>query len=993
MNFISRNSEKILVYSSRFHRITKQKCSRRMFSHKGKYIVQGFSQNDNYFTVALASAYQSNVVESNIRLDSEFTGNDSVDRRKFSLILPPPNVTGDLHLGHAMMSTIQDVLARWKRSRNFDVTWIPGTDHAGIATQVVVEKMLKKAKNVSRHDIGRNEFLNEVWKWRKEKAGTIRDDLTSIGASLDWSKEYFTMDEAQSNAVSHAFVRLYNQKLIYRGKMLVNWSCALESTISDIEVENVEVIGPTRISVPGYDSPVTFGEIFEIAYKICDTEEEIIIATTRPETLLGDVAVAVHPDDARYANWRESQTYLWHPFRNEKIPLIFDDAVDKEFGTGAVKITPAHDKFDYDMAIRHSLPAVQVINGRGEICKGFGEFSDQKRFSARDLMKNELSRRGLLRNVKSHKLNLPVCMRSKDIVELLDRPQWFVRCEELARNAIEAVETGEIRIHPENYKKEWIKWLSPCRDWCISRQLWWGHQVPAYECTHGKKTIWLVGACRKDVEVKAMRKFQVDTLDDIQIVQDPDVLDTWFSSALLPFSAMGWPRIDDFYDRKYPLDLMVTGHDILFFWVARMVMLGQVLTGRVPFTEILLHGVVCDANGRKMSKSLGNVIRPQQIANGASLDDLRSEIEKSYENGVLTLEEVKKSIDGQRKLFPNGIPQCGMDALRFTLCSQDIKSHFVDFDVNVCHANSRFFNKIWQAARYTITSHERMDLQISDVVQLDMLEMTDMDRYILSRLGNTLEKVDKAMNSYNLHLATGALKSFFYADLCDVYLETTKKNISDNIPSGKVHCHVLASCLSVGLKYMSFFTPFLSKELQRHLSEISNFKPREWIDDNVEMEVANVLEICSAIRQLKNDNNIVRKHDPIVHLFIHNQSLLERLHQFVPHIVTLGIIKDVKLNDSSMMNELEKFAIKSTAGFECSFGIETNHLFVSQTTNSELNIKKLDKLEKELAKLLKTVSNEGYLKSSSPAVQAKHNEKIRQLRVEIESMKQIRQHG
>ncbi len=325
--------------------------------------------------IGLAGVYHSRTVESNPSNNELSTEKKPAikrtDQQKFSLILPPPNVTGHLHLGHAMMATIQDVLVRWKRSQNFDVSWIPGTDHAGIATQVVVEKMLKKMRNISRHDIGRNEFLDEVWKWRKEKAGTIKKDLMRIGAGLNWSKEYFTMDEAQSEAVRTAFVRLYNQNLIYRGNMLVNWSCTLESTISDIEVENVEVNGPTKISVPGYDSLITFGEIFEIAYKICDSDDEIIISTTRPETLLGDVAIAVHPDDTRYSNYRESKHYLWHPFRNEKIPLIFDDTVDKEFGTGAVKITPSHDKFDYEMAVRHSLPSIQVINEKGAICDGF----------------------------------------------------------------------------------------------------------------------------------------------------------------------------------------------------------------------------------------------------------------------------------------------------------------------------------------------------------------------------------------------------------------------------------------------------------------------------------------------------------------------------------------------------------------------------------------------------------------------------------------------
>lgn len=733
-------------------------------------------------TAVLADKYQSKVVESN-HTNAEYVKHEKdplrPEQKKFSLILPPPNVTGHLHIGHALMATVQDVLVRWKRSQNHDVEWIPGTDHAGIATQVVVEKMLKKVRNVSRHDIGRKEFLDEVWKWREEKTGTIKEDLQRIGADLNWAREYFTMDESQSEAVKNAFVRLYNQNLIYRGNMLVNWSCALESTISDIEVENVEVTGPTKISVPGYDSAITVGEIFDIAYKICDSDSEVIVSTTRPETLLGDVAVAVHSDDPRYTGFRESQLFLWHPFRNEKIPLVFDDAVDKDFGTGAVKITPAHDKFDKELAERHSLPSIQVINEKGVICEGFDQFSGQKRFSARESMKSELSCRGLLRNIKPHKLNLPVCMRSKDIIELLDRPQWFVRCEELARNAVEAVETGEIRIHPDNFKKDWIKWLSPGRDWCISRQLWWGHRVPAYECTFKGKTIWLVGVTRRDIELKAMKAFNADTLDDIQIVQDEDVLDTWFSSALLPFSAMGWPKIDDFYDRNYPLDVMVTGHDILYFWVARMVMLGQVLTGRVPFTDILLHGVLCDANGRKMSKSLGNVITPQQVINGATLEELRNDIQKSHKNGVLSSDEVKVSIKGQQKLFPNGIPQCGTDALRFTLCSTDITSHFINFDVNICHANSRFFNKIWQATRYTIRSHEQLNLNVFDAIDLKKLSLTDMDRYILSRLANMLLQVDNAMQSYNLHIATDTLKRFFYGDVCDVYLVSTDKEISN----------------------------------------------------------------------------------------------------------------------------------------------------------------------------------------------------------------------
>lgn len=416
-----------------------------------------------------------------------------------------------------------------------------------------------------------------------------------------------------------AFIRLFEQNLIYRDNTLVNWSCTLESTISDIEIENIDIDGPTKITVPGYDKPITFGQISDVAYKICDQPGDIIVSTTRPETILGDIAVAVNPNDARYLQHRNSSIALWHPFRNEKIPLIFDETVDPEFGTGAVKITPAHDKYDFELAKRHSLKSISVIDECGTICSGYGKFSGLPRFEARELMKNELATLGQLKQTKSHKMQLPICSRSKDVIEYLLKPQWFVRTSEMTLSAIGAVENGDIRIHPINFQKEWVRWLAESRDWCVSRQLWWGHRIPAYKCTVADRFIWVAAKDENEARTKAWKLLKNVQIDTIQIEQDADVLDTWFSSALLPFSASGWPNRNDYLKSYYPLDLLETGHDILFFWVARMVMLGQKLTGQVPFKNVLLHGIICDAHGRKMSKSLGNVIVPDQVIFGTTL--------------------------------------------------------------------------------------------------------------------------------------------------------------------------------------------------------------------------------------------------------------------------------------------------------------------------------------------------------------------------------------
>ena len=434
--------------------------------------------------------------------------------------------------------------------------------------------------------------------------------------------------------------------------------------------------------------------------------------------MLGDVAVAVHPDDPRYSHLRnQSKISLWHPFRSENIPLIFDDSVDPEFGTGAVKITPAHDKNDFDMAKRHNLKHIQVINEQGMIAEKFGTFSGVQRFLARDQVIESLSELGLFRGTKPHEMVLPICSRSKDVIEYLLRPQWYIKCDDMAKKAVKAVENGDLKIIPENFEKDWYRWLNNSRDWCISRQLWWGHQIPVYEVSSpGSKNFWIAAQNPQEAREKALKKLDnKKSSNELKVTRDPDVLDTWFSSGLLPFSVFNWPDSTEDFTRFYPLDVMETGHDILFFWVARMVMLSQELTNKLPFNKVLLHGIICDANGRKMSKSLGNVIVPEQIISGATLADLQGETEKSFKMGILSKSEMERSVDGQRKMFPNGIPECGTDALRFTLCSYNIKNHFINFDVNECHTNKLFFNKIWQATKYTISCADKLELNLKSL--------------------------------------------------------------------------------------------------------------------------------------------------------------------------------------------------------------------------------------------------------------------------------------
>lgn len=887
-------------------------------------------------------------------------------RGNFSMIFPPPNVTGNIHIGHALTATIQDVLARWKRSQGHDVKWIFGTDHAGIATQVVVEKILYKKYNKTRHELGREVFLEEVWKWKAEKGNEISKDLQKLAASFNWDEEYFTMDPAHTNAVNEAFIRLFEKGLIYRDVSLINFSCALESAISDVEVENLEINGRTQLTVPNYAKPVTVGLLYEVAYKIVNSNEEIVVATTRPETILGDTAVAVHPDDVRYSHLKDVK--LWHPFRNEEIPLIFDESVKSDFGTGAVKITPAHDKNDFEVGKRHNLKNIQVITESGLIRDEFNQFARLPRFIARDHILKSLAEKVLLRGSKDHSMILPICSRSKDVIEFMLKPQWFVNCKEMSSRAVVAVENKTVKIIPDTFEREWFRWLRNCRDWCVSRQLWWGHQIPAYKIKEGEKEFWI--AAKSEAEAKDKVQIQHPGLSNYTIERDPDVLDTWFSSALLPFSTFGWPN--EINSDKFPLKLMETGHDILFFWVARMMMLSMELTGKIPFDEILLHGIVCDAFGRKMSKSLGNVLLPDQIINGATLSSLQKDTEASVAKGIISKFELEKSLKGQRKMFPNGIQECGVDALRFTLCSQNIKQHFINFDVNECFTNKLFFNKIWQATKYAINFAEKKNSIVSDMEKIGE-DLTDMDLWILSRLGNTVRIVEQSLDAYNFYLATAALKTFFYNNFCDVYLETTKQFLV-NEDEGKETAKVLNLSLAIALKHMENFTPYLANELQQFLPQKSSLNVVNFINESLESQVNDMLDVCASIREVKSQLKLTKKTKADIKVLIKSKDFESFLQKHINHVRHLTFSDSITLMSNAEEFDNEKFNASSTANHLCSFGIK----FESSTIKPdvEINRKKLVKIQKDLDNVLKIVSNEGYKEKANEKVKKKHFERV-----------------
>jgi len=754
------------------------------------------------------------------------------DGEPYCIMIPPPNVTGTLHMGHAFQDTIMDALTRHKRMQGRKTLWQPGMDHAGIATQMVVERLLGK-EGTSRRELGREKFVERVWAWKEESGGIIANQTRRMGASVDWSRDRFTMDEGLSNAVTEVFVKLYEEDLIYRGKRLVNWDPVLHTALSDIEVLSED----------------ENGHLWHFRYPLASGDGYLVVATTRPETMLGDSAVAVHPEDKRYQALVGQEIIL--PIVGRRIPIIADDYVDPEFGTGCVKITPAHDFNDYDIGKRHDLPVLNIFTDNAalndEVPKAY---RGMDRFDARDAIVAEFKKLGLLDSVEDYVVKIPRGDRSGAIVEPYLTDQWYVNIKPLAKPAIEAVESGRIRFVPENWSKTYFEWMNNIQDWCISRQLWWGHRIPAWYDNDGNI---YVGYSEDDVRDK-------NKLDaKVELRQDDDVLDTWFSSALWPFSTLGWPEKNESIDAFYPGSVLVTGFDIIFFWVARMIMMGLKFMGDVPFREVYMHGLIRDQDGQKMSKSKGNVLDPLDLINGVDLETLLSKRTKG-----LMQEHMRPKIEATtRKQFPDGIDAYGCDALRFTFAALATTGRDIRFDLGRVEGYKNFCNKLWNAARYVLMNTE--DMSEGDV------ELTSADRWIRARFDHAVATVDKSFATYRLDLAAQAIYEFTWHEFCDWYLELSKPVLQADDVSAEVKRGTqltLISILESLLRLIHPLMPFITEEIWQQVAPRAGIsgdtimlRPYPEVDteaDNKDAvaDVEWVREFILGIRQIRGEMDI-----------------------------------------------------------------------------------------------------------------------------------------
>ncbi len=771
----------------------------------------------------------------------------------FCIMIPPPNVTGSLHMGHGFNNTVMDTLVRYHRMKGDNTLWQPGTDHAGIATQMVVERQLE-AEGKTRHDLGREAFIERIWEWKEESGGNITRQLRRMGSSLDWSRERFTMDEGMSAAVQEVFVRLHEEGLIYRGKRLVNWDPVLHTAVSDLEVVSEE----------------ESGYLWHMRYPLADGSGHLIVATTRPETMLGDCAVAVHPDDERYKHLIGQKVRL--PFTERLIPIIADDYVDPEFGSGCVKITPAHDFNDYQVWQRHrdesaiaELPNGGLINiftvdaaiidrddEYGDLIPS--EFHGLDRFEARKLVIELLGEHDLLEKTEDHKLMVPRGDRSGAVIEPLLTDQWYVRVAPLAAPAIEAVEKGDIRFIPDNWKNTYFEWMRNIEDWCISRQIWWGHRIPAWYDEQGG-----IYVGRSEAEVR--EKHGLD--DDILLRQDEDVLDTWFSSALWPFSTLGWPQKTPELKTFYPTSVLVTGFDIIFFWVARMVMMGLKFMGDVPFRDIYIHGLVRDSHGQKMSKSKGNVLDPIDLIDGIDLESLV----KKRTAGLMQPQMAKKIEQQTRKEFPDGIPAYGTDALRFTFASLATTGRDIVLAPGRIESARNFCNKLWNASRYVLMNTEEQDCGENG----GALDLSAADRWILTRLQQTARGVREAIEGYRFDHAAQALYEFTWNEYCDWYLELCKPVLNSEEASEAQRRgtrHTLVQVLEAILRLAHPIMPYITEEIWQRVAPLAGvggetimLQPypdyeEQFVYPKAVEEMRWVMDVISGIRQIRSGMDI-----------------------------------------------------------------------------------------------------------------------------------------
>jgi valyl-tRNA synthetase len=718
-------------------------------------------------------------------------------------------------MGHALGNALQDVMIRWNRMHGKTTLWLPGCDHAGISTQSVVENMLWRRQKKTRHDLGRPEFVKTVWDWKNEYHMKINTVLRRMGGSFDWTREAFTMNDTFTAAVSETFVRLHDEGIIYRANRLVNWCTKLNTSLSNLEVINKELAGRTLLDVPGYEKKVEFGVIVHFKYQIEGSAETIEVATTRVETMLGDTGIAVHPDDERYKHLVGKNVV--HPFiEGRLLPIVADTYVEKDFGTGAVKITPAHDPNDFALGQRHNLQFINILTDDGKMNENTGIYVGQKRFDVRYTIQDDLKKLGLYVVKKDNPMTVPLCEKSKDVIEPLMKPQWWMRMKEMSAAALKVVESGEIKILPESAEKSYIRWMSNVNDWCLSRQLWWGHQAPMYfahiygeEGNRSDGKLWFAGRTQEEAEEKARKALPGK---NFTLKRDEDVLDTWFSSGLWPFATLGWPNKTHDLDTLFPTSVLETGWDILFFWIARMVMFSLKLTGKVPFTEVYCHSLIRDSEGRKMSKSLGNVIDPQDVIEGITLTDLHAKLKV----GNLAENEIARAEKYQKSAFPDGIPQCGTDALRFALVAYTTGGGDIAFDIKVIHGYRKFCNKIYQATKYVLA---KLD---ADFIPLKKAALTGneslAERWILHKLTVAAKEVNQALADREFMKSTSFIYSFWYNQLCDVYIENSKAILQDGTAEEKRSAlDTLYTALEGALTLIHPYMPFLTEELWQRL--------------------------------------------------------------------------------------------------------------------------------------------------------------------------------